>query len=168
MFNLPRGLINLRLFQSFKDLLLEFVRQFLYLRFFIGRGNDSQEDAELPVLVALKAVEEGFVGGGGPGGRIVAVGVSAYIQDGLGEASDALFCSGDTHDYFPERQRQIDIREICRIQKHRRNLFGLIAGNAAADGGDEEFEFLVLPGEGGEALDGRGKILQAFHRRYGV
>ena len=43
-----------------------------------------------------------------------------------------------------------------------------IIGNAAADGGDEEFELLVLPGEGGEALDGRGKILQAFHGRYGV
>ena len=36
------------------------------------------------------------------------------------------------------------------------------------DGGDEKPELLMLPGEGGEAPDGRFEIIQAFHRGDGI
>ena len=103
------------------------------MRLFIGRGNAPQEDAELPLLVTFKAVEEGFVGGGVPGGRIVAVGVSTDIQDGLGKGADTLFHCRDMHDLLPNKNLRVNYSakansnlEILKIVRDediaRRNL----------------------------------------------
>ena len=82
--------------------------------------------------------------------------------------TNTFFRSWHLHDDLPEGQWQEDIGEVGGFQEERCYLIGLVAGNAAADGGDEELEFLVLPGKGGEALHGRGKVLQAFHGGDGV
>lgn len=50
----------------------------------------------------------------------------------------------DVHDYLPKGQRKVNILEPRRFPEEGRDFFGLIAGDAAADGGDEEFEFFVL------------------------
>ena len=69
---------------------------------------------------------------------------------------------------FEEGLGQVDVGEVFGIGKEGGDFLGGVAGYAAAYGGYEEGVFLVLAGEGYEAVYGGAGAGEAFHGGDGV
>ena len=78
--------------------------------------------------------------------------------------ANLLFAEED----FEEGLGQIDVGEVFGIGKEGGDFLGRVAGYAAAYGGYQEGVFLVLTGEGYEALYGGAGAGEAFHGGDGV
>ena len=78
--------------------------------------------------------------------------------------ANLLFAEED----FEEGLGKIDVGEVFGIGKEGGDFLCGVSGYAAAYGGYEEGEFLMLLGEGDETLDGLAGAGEAFHGGDGV
>lgn len=88
--------------EPFKDAVVQVFGESFGMGLFSGGADGSEEEAELPLLVGVKAVEDGAVCLDAPFGDAVAVHVGAEVKDFLGGVVAVLLLVEFVQDYLPE------------------------------------------------------------------